>query len=867
MVTVRTTRACQQLSESPDDEEAEERGMPFFENVYYPLEPEQAQISPDRLSTPWMPRPSTPSRMLSYSHDSRFKFRTRHESVDWRRIVAIDVDRLASELDFQTLQENIMGITFCNIENEKCPRCHSSLDPSLLKLFRLAQYTIEYLLHSQEYLTTNLHTLEEKVRATLAETEQIQVKMVKQTQEVKTLKDECKRRKKIISTQQMMISASAGPYQKCQYCEKAFMNTSYLQSHITRRHPDGKQEIQASNKLQHEIKCLKEELQLTKSQLEAEQAAHLEKLSQIQENEHKKTIEQDVLRKFDDWKKEEREKFEDELNKVREMFMKELKEVTAKNSSLENELLDIKKESLHRRSGLGVLQESPTSDTEEGKSKCPHDIQSVKELLEIKEEKWGELIHLLHQEHDKETHQLMSKIENLRLSMSEVQKTANDLYKKRLDELGQKLQGQNELIKSQKEQIKELSNKAQVAKKHAAPILAPLIQNVEPKLSASITRDLDSEGVASTSKQQLIKALKKNPSLSRELRKVLEQGLLEKLETLGVKPGVQGISSEHFNKALVAVETLREEKEKLVPEIPQFRQSLIKLVNQKVEERASTTSLKLNPSSLFSTDVFSTFKSSTLGSVSSASLPRPVKYKKSILKSSQEELHVKRRYPTPVVSSTPKINLVSSKGAIVRKPSSIATPPFSSEDESDLQNESTWNHKRQDSFKAKSSLNGKFGVGFATTESESDGSVLEEIKPPPAQKLAPAKPARATLVKELSEQLDMARSARPVDLRPVGGVDIADAFAQKDPVMELKVTDLDDTEFDSTSLEDEPFEVPRSVKPRKATAPRKQLPETTGKNTFSASKLTKGDGRDADTSSTLVSSLVTVSDFSDTSDV
>ncbi|XP_069614140.1 cilium assembly protein DZIP1 isoform X2 [Ranitomeya imitator] len=840
--------------------------MPFFENAYYPFEPEQAQISPDRLSSPWMPRPSTPSRMLSYNRDSRFKFRTRHESVDWRRIGAIDVDRLASELDFLTLQENIMGITFCNIENEKCPHCHSSLDPILLKLFRLAQYTIEYLLHSQEYLTANLHTLEEKVRATLTETEQIQEKMVKQTQEVKTLKDECKRRKQIISTQQMMISASAGPYQKCQYCEKAFMNTSYLQSHITRRHPEGKQEIQASNKLQHEIKWLKEELQLTKSHLEAEQAAHLEKLSQIQGNEQKKTMEQDVLRKFDDWKKEEREKFEHELNKVREMFMKELKEVTSKNSSLENELHDIKKDSLHRRSGLGVLQESPRSDTEEGKSKCPHDIQSVKELLEVQEEKWGKRIHLLHQEHDKEKHQLMSKIENLRLSMNEDQKTANDFYKNRLDELSQRLQGQNELIKFQKEQIEELSNKPQVAKKHSAPILVPLMQNVEPKLSASGPRDWDSEEVASTSKQQLINALKKNPSLTRELRKVLEQGLLEKLETLGVKPGVRGIPSEHFNRVLDAVEATREEKEKLVPEIPQFRQSLIKLVNQKVEERASTTSLKLNPSSLLITDVFSTLKSSTLGSASSASLPRPVKSKKSVLKSSQEELHAETRYPIPVVSSTPKIKLVSSKEAIVRKPSSITTPPFSSEDDSDLQDESTWHHKRQDSFKAKSSLNGKVGVGFATTESESDGSVLEEIKPLPAQKPAPAKPARATLVKELSEQLEMAQSARSVDLKLFGGVDVADAFVQKDPVMELKVTDLDDSELDSTSQEDELFEVPRSVKPRKATAPRKELPETTVKNTFSASKLTKGDGRDADTSSTLVSSLVTVSDISDTSD-
>ncbi|XP_075708505.1 cilium assembly protein DZIP1 isoform X2 [Rhinoderma darwinii] len=852
--------------------------MPFLDNVYYPIEPERANISADVLSTPWMPRPSTPTRMPSYNHDSRFKFRTRHESVDWRRIGAIDVDRLANELDFVTLQENIMGITFCNLENEKCPHCHNGLDPIMLKLFRLSQYTIEYLLHTQEYLTTNLQTLEEKVNATLAETEQIQAKMAKQTQEVKTLKDECKRRKKMISTQQLMISTNAGPYHKCQHCEKAFMNHSYLQSHMTRRHPEGKQNIQPSNKLQYEINCLKEELQQTRSQLETEQAAHLEKLSQIQENEHKRTIEHDLLKKFDDWKIEERDKFEDELNKVRGMFMKELKEVTSKNTCLEKELHEIRNDSLHRRSGLGILQESSQSDTEDVKSQCPRDIQSVKELLEIQEEKWEKRIHLLHGEHDKERNQLQSKIEKLRLSMNEDQKTANEFYKKRLDELGHRLQEQHKLIRCQKEQIQELSSKPPVAQKYSAPTPVPMLQNVEPKLSTPVTReqahrlqpiqelaeekDLDSEEVPITSKQHLINALKKNPSLTRELRKVLEQGLVEKLDSLGVKPGVRGIPSEHFNRVLGAVEIFREEKEKLIPEIPQIRQNLIKHVNQKVEERASATSVKLNSSSQFFTDVFSTFKSSTLASTSSTSLPRQTKSRTSILKSSQEEINAEPRYPIPVISSTPKIKLVSSQEAHMTKPSSITTPPFSSDDESDLQDESVQHQKRRHSLKVKSSINGKL-IGFATTESESDGSVLEEIKPQTVQKPAPAKPARATLVKELSEQLQMARSTRTADLKPVGGVDISDALVKKDPVMELKVTDLDDTEFDSTSLEDEPFEVPRSVR-RRATAPKKEFPAT--KNAFSTSKLTKGDTHDAETSSTLVSSLVTVSDFSDISD-
>ena len=47
-----------------------------------------------------------------------FAFRKRYEKIDWRRIASIDIDTLARNLDFNALQDNIMNITFCNIEAE-----------------------------------------------------------------------------------------------------------------------------------------------------------------------------------------------------------------------------------------------------------------------------------------------------------------------------------------------------------------------------------------------------------------------------------------------------------------------------------------------------------------------------------------------------------------------------------------------------------------------------------------------------------------------------------------------------------------------------------------------------------------------------
>ena len=63
------------------------------------------------------------------------------------------------------------------------------------------------------------------------------------------------------------------------------------------------------DKLQSEINMLKEQLQLTKSQLEAAQHVHAVKFSK--EYEMQKTKKEEFLKLFDRWKEEEKEKLVD----------------------------------------------------------------------------------------------------------------------------------------------------------------------------------------------------------------------------------------------------------------------------------------------------------------------------------------------------------------------------------------------------------------------------------------------------------------------------------------------------------------------------------------------------------------------------
>uniref|UniRef100_A0A8C9FAK8 Cilium assembly protein DZIP1 N-terminal domain-containing protein n=1 Tax=Pavo cristatus TaxID=9049 RepID=A0A8C9FAK8_PAVCR len=204
-----------------------------------------------------------------------FQFRGRHEGPDWRRLSAVDVGRVWREGDVAALQEHLEHVTFCSAERERCPHCQGPADPLLLKLLRLAQLCTEYLLHSQEYLSAQLSSLEEALRAAQAQRDRLAEEVAQRTQEVKGLKEECRRRKKMISTQQMMLEARAS------YHQKLFFKEMFLKSGFCLVFPAEQKRKAKTDKLQDEIEKLKEQLQLTKSQLEAEQQANMVRFSKV----------------------------------------------------------------------------------------------------------------------------------------------------------------------------------------------------------------------------------------------------------------------------------------------------------------------------------------------------------------------------------------------------------------------------------------------------------------------------------------------------------------------------------------------------------------------------------------------------------
>ncbi|XP_052588432.1 cilium assembly protein DZIP1 isoform X3 [Peromyscus californicus insignis] len=831
--------------------------MPFQKHVYYPLA--NSPEGPDASAAGAAPMAFVPPRAASGPLPF-FQFRPRLESVDWRRLSAIDVDKVAGAVDVLTLQENIMNITFCKLEDEKCPHCQSGVDPVLLKLIRLAQLTIEYLMHSQEFLTSQLSLVEERLRLSLIDYEQSKQLLNKQASEIKLLKDECKRRKKMLSTQQLMIEAKASYYQ-CHFCDKAFMNQAFLQSHIQRRHTS-ESHLEYNTKaqtdrLQKEIDMLKEQLQLTRSQLESAQHAHAVRFSK--EYEMQKMKEDDFLKLFDRWKEEEKEKLLDEMEKVKEMFMKEFKDLTSKNSALEYQLLEIQKSNMQIKSNIGTLQD--VNEFKEDHLPHPQDFQNMLQLLDS---------------------QLLSNIEKLRTSMMDDLSAHNVFYKRRIEELGQKVQEQNELILSQRQQIREFTSKPYISVGElkgnsltwqaldsrsagpAAPMSASATQTLdgppsltmvhgteqafsshvlEPIEELSSEEEKGRENEQKLNKKTYVRKALKGSSSSKGLRTNLEKALGRKLRSFGIDEDIHGIPCDVLNSSLKAMQLARHDLAKQMPDIQQIRESLEHQLICKMEEKVSLSSDRHNIPPMTTFPAEEVPKATQLPPQS-----RPL---------------VRQRTVFTDKVAVPKFKKNTKESHFLRKFSSTKTPPFSSEE--DLEEEDfIQTYVSPDLFTLQPSKNIMGNFGKSAVKSEPDwtgGSEMEDsdVSPRPT----------GTSIQIQTDTVENVVSQQGIGDKPVTGMNTVETLIRKEELQELKCADADADDWDISSLEEDKS-LEKKIELREAPPP--------GKRDLNSSHVPrawgpvnprefKEEGLQENESSTLKSSLVTVTDWSDDLDV
>ncbi|CDQ93408.1 unnamed protein product [Oncorhynchus mykiss] len=542
-------------------------------------------------------------------------------------------------------------------------------------------------------------------------------------------------------------------------------------------------------------------------------------------------------------------------------------------------------------------------------------VQKMDQKHKKLEERFTSKIEKMKANHESEKNQWQDQFSRLESSVVEWQQQSQ----RQKEESDQRLQERDLIIFSQREKIKHMSSNpptkvVEVPVIITAPAPEPKPKRVVKEQPPSAPKldpieelseeDKDSSSVSEKKPVVVMKqpssvtsVLRKNPNIKRELRPALEQALLEKLESLGVKPGLRGLGGSEYSDLMAKVRSERESTARDIPDYWRHR-----------EDVAHTLRLRL--------------KDKRTGS------------------DSAPEQRVKPKQPTQVTQARQRSSSLSSKVTQVMsgppapakqpaprtltstlpKTSTPKTPPFSSDDESTEEEESeeekppqksrqeqrvphhrasqpkptqpkTTPHHKLTQSKPVQARSGqprttqaqpykpqqprsaavnttKMGVTVVESEGEwTEGSELEEIDQQQLQNYKDQngnvqKTTNNNLVRDLNKSLEK-QLADQGPKKPLGGVSILPERKDKDVVRELKYTnDDDEDDWDISSLDD--LSVPAPV--GKPTAPvRKSLDSdsTTSVWGTSTGKGQKTGLNEAGTGSTLKSSLVSVSDWSD----
>lgn len=162
-----------------------------------------------------------------------FRFMARNIAVDWRQVSLIDIDRIARDMDIPALQQHIELVTFAKLDSLY------DIDPLFVKLFQIAQYTLEYLLHSQDFLKNSVCEEQKRVEKEKKKHLATMKEVAHLKEQISSLKKTNKQRRQMIADQQRMMQVGSHSFYKCPVCpNRSFMNSTYLQGHLVRRHPE-----------------------------------------------------------------------------------------------------------------------------------------------------------------------------------------------------------------------------------------------------------------------------------------------------------------------------------------------------------------------------------------------------------------------------------------------------------------------------------------------------------------------------------------------------------------------------------------------------------------------------------------------------
>ncbi|XP_045470543.1 zinc finger protein DZIP1 isoform X2 [Harmonia axyridis] len=191
---------------------------------------------------------------IRLAKDSSFSFERTKFPLDKNKICLLDVDKVIEEKDVAIIEQLLPSLVQYNIDTNE----HIGIiDQNFLKMFRMSQLAVEYLLFCKKYLDHSVILIKEEIKDIKMENEELRIFNNELKKHTDTLLAKLKKRELATTF-------------KCNKCLKAFSTEEYLTAHIDRRHTNKNNESFELG-IETEIKEIKEKLNNTEKLIKNEE--------------------------------------------------------------------------------------------------------------------------------------------------------------------------------------------------------------------------------------------------------------------------------------------------------------------------------------------------------------------------------------------------------------------------------------------------------------------------------------------------------------------------------------------------------------------------------------------------------------------
>lgn len=132
----------------------------------------------------------------------RYRFRERQGRLDLRKLDGIDVERVLEEHDLSQLQTYLNDLVFCRLAEEDI---QAVSDEHLVRFFQLCQFTIEYLMHSQDSLLNHIRKAQSKRQQIETQVDEFKALFAKRDEDIKYLRREIHQKRKTVRLYEGML--------------------------------------------------------------------------------------------------------------------------------------------------------------------------------------------------------------------------------------------------------------------------------------------------------------------------------------------------------------------------------------------------------------------------------------------------------------------------------------------------------------------------------------------------------------------------------------------------------------------------------------------------------------------------------------